>query len=86
MKIVTAFTMIGKGDVLFTDQPMAPKARRPTVTKKRLRFIDGDRVVELAIKAAEIAKKDDGEFLAFVVPEIAEAERAFIIGREYNIV
>jgi hypothetical protein len=86
MKIVTAFTMIGKGDVLFTDQAMASKARRPAVAKKRLRFIDGDRVVELAIKAAEVAKKDDGEFLAFVVPEIAEAERAFIIGREYSIV
>jgi hypothetical protein len=86
MKIITAFTMIGKGDILLTDEPFSAKLGRQVRSKKKLRFAEDGQVVEIDIKAAEGAKKADGEFLSFVVPAVTDGVRAFIVGRDCELV
>lgn len=83
MKIVAAFTLIGKGDILLTDQPFSSKLVRQLRSKRKLRCFDDDQSVEISVKSTEPAKRSEGEFVSFVVPSIDDSTRAFIVGREY---
>ena len=85
MKVIAACTLIGKGDTLLTDQPFSAALSRKLSPKKTLRFVGDGRHIDLKLKSLQGAKKTDGEVLSFLVPEMDDATRAFIIGRDFEV-
>lgn len=85
MKIIAACTLIGKGDMLFTDQPFTARLSRQASGKRHLLFTDQARTVELDINEAGRARKTDGDVLSFLVPEMDDRTRSFVVGRDFEL-
>lgn len=88
MKIVDAGRISGRGHAIITDEPFTPPGFGHARTRKKIRVVGGDRVVEFEITDAEAVLKTGGkEFLGFLVPFIEdESVRAFIINRDMELV
>ena len=88
MKIVDACRISGRGHAIITDELFTPSGFAHARTRKKIRVVGGERVVELEITDAEAVLKTGGkEFLGFLVPFIDdEAVRAFIVNREIELV
>ena len=87
MKIVSTCVIAERGHALFTDQAFSWELCEQLKAKKKLKFTDGARTVEIDIKSAEAAITERGKTLAFLVPAVdEEATRDFIVGREYQFV
>jgi hypothetical protein len=87
MKIVDSCLISGRGHAVITDEAFTPSGLAHARTCRKIRVVDGERVVELEITGAEAVLKTGGkEFLGFLVPCIDEAIRAFIGNREIELV
>jgi hypothetical protein len=88
MKIVDACVISGRGHAIITDEAFTPAGFAHARTKKKIRIVGAERVVEFEITDAEAVLKTGGrEFLGFLVPFIAdEATRAFIVNRDIELV
>jgi hypothetical protein len=88
MKIVDTCRISGRGHAIITDEPLTPSGFARARTRKKIRVVAGDRVVELEITDTEaVLKTGDREFLGFLVPFIEdEAIRTLIINRDIELV
>lgn len=87
MKIVDAFWISGRGHAILTDEAFTATGFAQARTRKKLRVLEGERVVELEVTSAEAVLRTSGkEFLAFLVPFIEdEVIRAFIVNRDVEL-
>ena len=88
MKIVDVCRITGRGHALITDEAFTPSGIAHARTRKKIRVVSTERIVEFEIADVEAVRKTAGiEFLGFLVPFIAdEAVRAFIVNRDIELV
>jgi len=88
MKILDACRISGRGHAIITDEPFTTSGFAHARTRKKIRVVAGEHVVELEITDAEAVLKTGGrEFLGFLVPFIEdEAVRTFIVNRDIELV
>jgi hypothetical protein len=88
MKVVHACRIEGRGHAIITDEPFTPSGFADARTRKKIRVVGDERVVDLEITDVEAVLKTGGrELLGFLVPFIEdEAVREFIISRDIELV
>jgi hypothetical protein len=88
MKIVDACRIAGRGHAIITDEAFTSSGFEHARTRKKIRVVGTERVVELQITDAEAVLKTGGrEFLGFLVPFIDdETIREFIVNRDIELV
>lgn len=87
MKIVDACRIDGRGCAIITDEAFTPSGFANARTKKKIRVVGAERVVELEITDTEAILKTGGrEFLGFLVPFIDDEKiREFIVNRDIEL-
>ncbi len=88
MKIVDACRISGRGHAIITDETFTPSGLAHARTRRKIRVVGDEHVVELEITDAEAVLKTGGrEFLGFLVPFIDdETVREFIVNRDIELV
>jgi len=88
MRIIEACRIDSRGHAIVSDEAFTPSGFAHARTRKKIRVVGGERVVELEITEVEAVLKTGGkEFLGFLVPFIDdEAIRVSIVGRDIELV
>jgi hypothetical protein len=89
VKITGTFSITGRGHGVTTNEPFTAAALQTAKGKTMMRVVDSARVVELKIISVEALLAlvpSRAEFLAFVVPAIADsATESLLQGKEVEL-